>query len=178
MSLIVSISAPATGLVHFNDMPRMKVRRADISEACHLSTFVSDLSRVHIGPTLQEEGIERLLQSMDTESTVRRFRDGFPHWVAINDTLILGVVVVKPPSHIYHLFVNTDQQREGIGRILLNRALRYILEEQHRDLVTVNASLNSVDAYKSFGFAESSDICEDGGVRFQPMSQTLVPESE
>ena len=151
----------------------MRIRRANISEASDLSVFVSELARIHIGPTLHEGGVQKLLDSMNAESTAQRFRDGFPHWIVDDGEQILGVAVVKPPSHVYHLFVTTDRHREGIGRLLLTEALRFISEDQHCTSATVNASLNSIAAYKKFGFREASEILEEGGVRFQPMSQTL-----
>jgi len=43
-----------------------------------------------------------------------------------------------------------------------------------RATVTVNSSLNAVDAYRKFGFRNAGDEVVDGaGVRFQPMSRDL-----
>ena len=151
----------------------MRIRRADISEASDISSFVLELAESHIGPTLEEGGLQKLLDSMDTESTSQRFRDGFPHWIVDEGAQILGVAAVKAPGHLYHLFVTTERQREGIGRVLLGEALRFISEEQNCSLATVNASLNSIEAYKKFGFMETSPTMEIDGVRFQPMSQSL-----
>ena len=83
----------------------MKIRLAEKSEAEAISRFVSELAVTHIGSTLQVEGLENLLRSMDVDSTITRMTDGFPHWVALEGGAIVGIAVVKPPSHIYHLFV-------------------------------------------------------------------------
>ena len=104
----------------------MKIRLAEKSEAEAISRFVSELAVTHIGSTLQVEGLENLLRSMDVESTITRMTDGFPHWVALEGDAIVGIAVVKPPSHIYHLFVRSDRQRSGIGRRLMNEALWFI----------------------------------------------------
>jgi GNAT superfamily N-acetyltransferase len=152
----------------------MKVRFAEKSEAEAISRFVSDLAVTHIGPTLSGEGLENLLKSMDAEATIARMTDGFSHWVALEDCAILGIAVVKPPSHIYHLFVRSDRQRSGIGRRLMNEALRFVSDRYGSATVTVNSSLNAVDAYRRFGFREAGDEVVDGaGVRFQPMSRNL-----
>jgi ribosomal protein S18 acetylase RimI-like enzyme len=66
--------------------------------------------------------------------------DGFPHWVALEDGAIVGVAVVKPPSHIYHLALHSDRQRTGIGRRLMAEALRFISDRCGRATVTVNSS--------------------------------------
>jgi predicted GNAT family N-acyltransferase len=111
---------------------------------------------------------------MDVESTITRMTDGFPHWVVLEGGAIVGIAVVKPPSHIYHLFVRSDRQRSGIGRRLMNEALWFIVDSSGRATVTVNSSLNAVDAYRKFGFLKAGDEVVDGaGVRFQPMSRDL-----
>jgi ribosomal protein S18 acetylase RimI-like enzyme len=152
----------------------MEIRLAEKSEAEAISRFVSDLTVTHIGPTLQVGGLGNLLKSMDIDSTITRITDGFPHWVALEDGAIVRIAVVKLPSHIYHLFVRSERQRTGIGRRLMDEALWFISETYGRATVTVNSSLNAVDAYRRFGFREAGDEVVDGaGVRFQPMSRDL-----
>ena len=152
----------------------MKIRFAEKSEAEAISRFVSELTVTHIGPTLQAEGLENLLSSMDVESTITRMTNGFPHWIALEGGAIVGIAVVKPPSHIYYLFVRSDRQRSGIGRRLMNEALSFISNRCGRAIVTVNSSLNAVDAYRRFGFRNAGDEGVDGSeVRFQPMSRDL-----
>jgi GNAT superfamily N-acetyltransferase len=152
----------------------MKICLAEKSEAEAISRFVSELAVTHIGSTLQVGGLENLLRSMDVESTITRMTDGFPHWVVLEGGAIVGIAVVKPPSHIYHLFVRSDRQRSGIGRRLMNEALWFIVDSSGRATVTVNSSLNAVDAYRKFGFRNAGMRWFDGaGVRFQPMSRDL-----
>jgi predicted GNAT family N-acyltransferase len=88
------------------------------------------------------------------------------------------MIVGKPPSHIYHLFERSDRQRSGIGRRLMNEALRFISDRCGEATATVNSSLNAVDAYRRFGFRNAGDEVVDGvGVRFQPMSRDLAPRA-
>ena len=152
----------------------MKIRLAEKSEAEAISRFVSELTETHIGSTLRVGGLENLLKSMDVDSTITRMTSGFPHWVAMENGAIVGIAVVRPPSHIYHLFVRSDRQQNGIGRRLMNKALRFISDRCGRATVTVNSSLNAVDAYRRFGFRDAGEEVVDGaGVRFQPMSRDL-----
>ena len=152
----------------------MKIHLAEKSEAEVISRFVSEIALTHIGSTLRVGGLENLLKSMDIESTMTRMTTGFPHWVALEDGAIVGIAVVKPPSHIYHLFVRSDRQRTGIGRRLINEALWFISDRCGRATVTVNSSVNAVDAYRRFGFRDAGDdVVDDAGVRFQPMSLDL-----
>ena len=91
-----------------------------------------------------------------------RMTDGFPHWVALEGGAIVGIAVVKLPSHIYHLFVHSDRQRSGVGRQLMHEALRFISHRCGTATVTVNSSLNAVDAYRRFGFRNAGDELVDG----------------
>ena len=152
----------------------MKIRFAEKSEAEAIGRFVSELAVTHIGSTLQVDGLENLLRSTDVESTITRMTDGFPHWVALEGGAIVGIAVVKPPSHIYHLFGRSNRQRSGIGRRLMNEALWFISDRSGRATVTVNSSLSAVDAYRKFGVRNAGDEVVNGvGVRFQPMSRNL-----
>ena len=59
----------------------------------------------------------------------------------------------------------------------MNEALWFISDRSGRATVTVNSSLNAVDAYRKFGFRNAGMRWFDGaGVRFQPMSRDL-PEA-
>ena len=60
----------------------------------------------------------------------------------------------------------------------MNEALCFISKKCGRATVTVNSSLNAVDAYRRFGFRDAGDEVVDGtGVRFQPMSRDLLPRA-
>ena len=145
------------------------IRVADLSDAPEISRFVSDLASIYIGPTLGMGGLDKLLDSMNLESTITRMNDGYPHWAAVDQGAIVGVVAVKPPCHLYHLFVGSDHQRKGIGRLLVNQAFQSISDGFGDVEITVNASLNAVEVYRRFGFVATSAPQDEGGVRFLPM---------
>ena len=149
----------------------MRVRAANLSDAPEVSRFVSDLTAAFLGPTQGPGGLENLLESMNVEATVTRLKEGYPHWLAFEEDVLIGLVSVKPPCHIYHLFVSSGRQRSGIGRLLLEEAFQFISQSSSGASITVNASLNAVEAYRRFGFTETSEVQDEGGVRFLPMSR-------
>jgi len=56
----------------------------------------------------------------------------------------------------------------------MNEALRFISDRCGKATVTVNSSLNAVDAYRRFGFQDAGNEVVDGSkVRFQPRSRDL-----
>jgi predicted GNAT family N-acyltransferase len=151
----------------------MKILPAELSDAPEISRFVSEITSTHIGPTLGAGGLEKLLASMDVESTTKRMTEGYSHWVAVDGGALIGVVVVQPPSHLYHLFVHSDRQRSGVGRALFHEALRFISNSTGCTTVTVNSSLNAVDVYRRFGFSPAGDFREKDGIRSVPMQLDL-----
>jgi GNAT superfamily N-acetyltransferase len=106
---------------------------------------------------------------MSTENQAERIRDGFQFFIAKEDEMIVGLIAIRLPCHLYYLFVRPDRQRQGIGRQLWNWARERIKETSQRDEFTVNSSLNAIAAYERLGFFSSGPIDESNGVRYQPM---------
>ena len=147
----------------------LQFRRAILDDADEISDLVSNVSRKHIGPGLCRSGLQALLRSMDKEATVKRIADGWPGFCALVGQVLVGVAVIKPPGHLYQLFVRSDVQGKGIGRSLFEIAEKHVIDETGNEIRTVNASLNAVSVYKRLGFELNGAIMEHDGVRFQPM---------
>lgn len=145
------------------------IRNATIKDALNISRFVTDLSRRHIGPTLTDGAIEFLVASMDEPSTLTRILDGWPTFCALDKQDLCGVAVVKPPHHLYHLFVRSDLQRQGVGKSLFLWADKNTREQTGHGITTVNASLNAIAVYERLGFVVSGPVQDLHGVRYQPM---------
>jgi len=137
-----------------------------------ISKFVSALSLQHIAPSLTETGTTKLLASMDVPSTVERISSDWPHIFRMDQEELCGVLVVKPPLHLYHLFVRSERQQTGIGRSLLAIADRRSVEQTGSPIATVNSSLNAIEAYRRFGFLLDGPEQDHDGVRFQPMRRS------
>ncbi|MEM9825297.1 MAG: GNAT family N-acetyltransferase [Planctomycetota bacterium] len=150
----------------------MIYREATLNDAATVSQFVTELATKHIAPTLTAEGRANLVAGMNVDATRKRIADGWLHVLQVAHDRLLGVVVVRPPSHLYHLFVETEHQRTGIGRALFRIADERTLCDTGFEIKTVNASLNVVEAYIRLGFDASGDVCEIDGIRFQPMVRT------
>lgn len=150
-------------------MMTIEIRFAKRNEAEKIAQFVSAVANQHIGPELSDDGLQTLLESMNPTATQERMDEGWPHFLALDRTSIAGVVVIKPPTHLYHFFVRTDLQRQGIGTKLLVAADDWSLQQHTRKLATVNASQNAIPVYHRFGFRTDGEVTEKDGVRYQPM---------
>lgn len=146
-----------------------KIRRAIPDDARQVSELVSSVARQHIGPQLSGAGLQALLLTMDEESTRIRLVDAWPTFCAFQARVLAGVIVIKPPAHLYQLFVRSDMQGKGIGRSLFEVAEKRVVEATGTGIRTVSASINAVSVYKHLGFELNGPELEKDGVRFQPM---------
>jgi GNAT superfamily N-acetyltransferase len=85
------------------------------------------------------------------------------------DGKLAGVVAVRDPRHLFHLFIAAAIQYQGIGTALALRAIELSLAESRSEIFTVNASLPSVPFYVRLGFKPQGPRVEDKGVAFAPM---------
>ena len=132
------------------------LREAAPSDCDRIATMVSTVASEHIGPSLYDGGIEVLIASLGPEPTRKRILDNWFHLCALKDEKLIGVVVVRPPSHLYHLFVVSDLQRQGIGGQLFAAADAATIANSQSRISTVNSSLNAVPVYERLGFSKTS----------------------
>lgn len=142
------------------------IRLATKEDASAIGALIRASAEAHILPDLSDEGRARFLADHDDASIAQRMRDGFVYHVAERGGELVGVVGMRPPAHLYHLFVIDSARQQGVGRRLWEHAWRAIGSPA---VVTVNASLNAVDAYRRFGFVDAGESKDVGGVVFQPM---------
>ena len=147
----------------------MHTRNSTIADADVIAAFVSAIATEHIGLTLGQGGLSKLLASMNADATRQRIADGWPHIRAFEGDNLVGVVVVKPPTHLYHLFVRSDLHCTGIGTKLLALADEWSVDSTGVRLATVNSSINAVAIYNRFGFDAQGPVIDMDGVRYQPM---------
>jgi len=76
---------------------------------------------------------------------------------------LAGFIAIRPPSHLFHLFVAQPFQRRGVARALWDHA--------RGDAVafTVNSSPYAIPAYEAMGFRCDGPLACHNGVTFQPM---------
>ena len=122
-----------------------------------------------VASTLTSEGVSTFLSGLTSESIERRLVSGNTFIVCRNDKSIVGVAEIRDNNHLNLLFVEPSMQRMGIGRKLLLNLVDGVRENN----VTVNSSLNSVDAYIEFGFKKTGPKSEIKGIRYQPMAYEL-----
>src|ERR1700761_6531256 len=74
------------------------------------------------------------------------------HLKCVVDGRIAGAVLVKNFWNLCSLFVEPSDHRRGIGRSLIEEAIRQCVARNERPYVRVNAAPNAVEFYSAMGF--------------------------
>jgi hypothetical protein len=93
---------------------------------------------------------------------------------AIAQGRIVGVVEVRPPSHVAQLFVERTWQDRGVSRGLIEHAFPESVTRNGLT-VTVNSPPESVSGYGRMGFRVIAPEQVRNGVRFVPMVRNYGP---
>lgn len=115
-------------------------------------------------------GAEEFLASVSVEAerdylASERYR----YLLAYSNSRLAGFIAIRDGSHLFHLFVESAHQRQGIARRLWERALRELCAPGSDEGVTVNSSLFAVPVYQAFGFVPAGSIQSIHGISFLPM---------
>jgi GNAT superfamily N-acetyltransferase len=93
----------------------------------------------------------------------------YRYFVAYSDSQLAGFIAIRDGSHLFHLFVDRAYQRQGLGRLLWQQALREMCTPNSEGVFTVNSSLSAVPVYRSFGFVPADSRQSVHGISFLPM---------
>lgn len=152
----------------------VKIRSMYPGEETSVSDLIVRTFQRDIAPHYVEEGIREFLSYVTPEAILSRQAQNHVALVAIQDAQLVGMLELREYSHVSLLFVEATRQRKGIGRHLMEEALR-LCKIHHPGLseITVNSSPNSVEAYKRFGFYATGKLQVKNGIAFVPMALSL-----
>ena len=151
----------------------MNIREANTEDVSVISEIATECSLAHIAPGLSHNGAQQLIREMTSVKQAERLKQGYVFFLAAIDELVVGIAGSRPPSHLYYLFVRTEYQRQGIGKQLFDVVRNHVAATSDAREITVNSSLNAVDAYRKLGFVETGPVETRNDVHFQPMLLNL-----
>lgn len=149
-----------------------RIRPMEEGEALGISSLVMDIFSRFVAPLHPPEGIREFEAYVRPSAILQRNREGHVTLVAEQNGRVVGVIHVRAGTHVCLLFVEPSCQRQGIARELLASAVR-MRRVRGPVRMTVNASPNSVPAYRRLGFSETGLEEVVNGIRFTPMSLDL-----
>ena len=151
----------------------LTIRRATLADAGAISALIAGVAHFC---TLRPDGAgaERFLTGIG-EAAIGTCISApeFAYFVGECDGRIGGVVALRAPSHLYHLFVANDMHGRGIGARLWRHALTHLQQQGTPEFITVNSTVHAQPMYRHFGFRETSARIEQDGIAYVPMRLEL-----
>ncbi|WP_373974778.1 GNAT family N-acetyltransferase [Chitinibacter sp. SCUT-21] len=142
----------------------------DLEQAIFL---LHESARTHFfhGVELKQQAL--FLEANTHQCAIELQQQGFQYFAAKCTDKLVGFVSISPLGHIHQLFVATSNQKSGVGRLLLQKAIGSVdlIKAKHR--VTVAASFNSAQFYVKNGFEFIDDKKYWHGVAYYPMALQL-----
>ncbi len=149
-------------------------RRMKQGDKEQVFSLIKGVFNQFVAPEFSQEGIDEFMKyiqpvALDSHLKVNHFA-----LIAGLGSEIIGVIVLRDYNHVALFFVDHRYQRKGIGRELLYKALEVCnRREVNTSKITVNASPNSIDAYKKLNFEPTDKEQCVNGIRFVPMTIRL-----
>lgn len=125
-------------------------------------------------PMFEEEGIRSFMDFISDEKLKKLFEIGeFPVFAAYADQKMVGTIALRAQSHVSLLFVEQAFQKKGIGRLLMDQAQEYVVNNTNKNCLTVNAAPYAVEFYHCVGFTDTEPQRQQDGIIFTPMKKPL-----
>ena len=120
-------------------------------------------------------GAERYLESVSVEAERGYLSSSRYKYILVwVEARVVAFIAIRDGSHIFHLFVERALHRQGVARLLWERALRELCAPNHEGTFTVNSSLPAVPVYQAFGFAQAGSQQRVHGISFLPMRRAAL----
>ena len=151
------------------DIP-IRYQRMEAGDEIQVSTFITEVFNQFVAQGFSQEGIGEFMKYIQPDTLANHLKSNHFGLIAFVGPKIIGVIVVRDYNHVALFFVDSRHQRRGIGRKLFNKALELcVCHDIKISKITVNASPNSINAYKNLNFEPTdSEQCVNG-IRFVPM---------
>ncbi len=153
---------------------QVKYRRMKRGDETKVSEFVTAVFNEYVAPGFSQDGIDEFMKYIKPDAIETQLRENHFAFIAALGTEIIGAIEVRDNNHIALFFVGGRFQRKGVGKKLLQKALEFCGINDSKFLkITVNASPNSMMAYKTLGFKPTDIEQCINGIRFVPMALRL-----
>ena len=144
----------------------MNIRKARINDAQSLSILALSLGKYYGDD--DPSGISSFFAEKITPKAFEAYltdEKAYEHYVYEKNSKIVGYFALLNATHFVYLFVDENYHKQGIGKALLEYALK---DKEYKEY-SVNSSLYAVDFYEKLGFVPTALVQKRNGMSYQPM---------
>ena len=150
------------------------IRNIESHEGDFVRQLILTLFGSHIFSDYTEEGVRVIHEYVTCESLIKADKSNFT-LVAEEFGTILGTIKIKRNNHVSMLFVKEQFQGRGLGRRLLDAAMKECKSRRiELTCLTTNSSRFALPFFERFGFTRIAKERNVNGVVFTPMELTLT----
>lgn len=146
-----------------------QIRPAKEEDAKKISDLIIPLCKKYIIDEFEDHAKKKFLLHHNQKAIETHIRAGLHYFVLETRDIIKGVVGIKPPCHLFHLFVDDQFRGSGIGRQLWAFAQQFMLQKYHCEIISVNSSTHAVGFYEKLQFRKISGPRNQTGIISTPM---------
>ncbi|WP_196139133.1 GNAT family N-acetyltransferase [Aliikangiella sp. G2MR2-5] len=148
-------------------MKPVSIYPAHESDALDISNLIIESVSKFITNEFTAQGRKLMLSSMTEDSIRKNLQQGFTYFLAKDsrDRKLIGVVGMKSPDYLFHLFIEESSHNKGIATQLWQEALVWSDATE----ISVNASRYALKFYQKLGFIKVDEMKDVNGVIYFPM---------
>lgn len=125
-------------------------------------------------PQFSQEGVQSFMDFISDERLKKLFEIGeFIVYGAYVDQKMVGTISLRNDCHVSLLFVQAEYQKLGLGRLLIQQAEEYVLNNTNKNCLTVNAAPYATEFYHKLEFKDTDCEKHQDGIIFTPMKKML-----
>jgi GNAT superfamily N-acetyltransferase len=153
----------------------LQIREAVKADAGNIAGLIGEVAHYFLAEP-GGQGAEGFLATL-TRPAIEGLIDNssYVYLVGFTGDRLAGAAAIRDGTHVHHLFVHPEFQRQGIARALWRALQTSAAQQGSSQVFTVNSSLFAVPVYASFGFVAEAAPQTRNGVLYQPMRLALVP---
>lgn len=136
-------------------------------EKCHI--LIKDCYDSYVAKDYEDKGNAVFYDFISVESLRKRLLENSHIVVAEEKGQLLAMIEFKG-NHLALFFTHVDFLKQGIGKMLFNKAIDILKLEGKID---VNSSPYAVEVYRHLGFVPYDDFKTQDGITFMPMQQIV-----
>ena len=145
------------------------------SEVDRVYDLIVRVFHEHVAPAYSNKGIDTFL-NMVSPAALLEANEGQGSFVIVarQENIIIGMLAVCKESHVALIFVNSQHQGKGIGKSLIDEAIKICRKRNPRlTAITVSSSPNSKTFYEGVGFTAQGEEVDEDGMRYTPMQRIV-----
>ncbi|WP_027720228.1 GNAT family N-acetyltransferase [Maridesulfovibrio zosterae] len=148
----------------------IQIQEMHLHEVGNAVDFILNIFDQCVANSFSEEGSNEFRKYTNNKAMLERFSSGALFFTAKISGKLVGIAEIRNYRHLGLLFVDPDFQKQGIGKVLIDKIVFECVKHGRGSVITVNSSLNALDFYQKMGFIVQDEEKVMNGIRFIPMS--------